>query len=100
MWTFLNVIPWVMIGAQPPRRKYVSQEIISFRGSGREKMYPKAVSDILLELLMVSLKFEGCKPVEGSGVTGADTRAGLHQARCNYLMLMDQCKNEQLKHSY
>ena len=71
-----------------------------FISGEREKMYPKAVSDILLELLMVSLKFEGCKPVEASGVTGADTRAGLHQARCNYLMLMDQCKNEQLKHSY
>ena len=37
-----------------------------FISGEREKMYPKAVSDILLELLMVSLKFEGCKPVEGS----------------------------------
>ena len=46
-----------------------------FISGEREKMYPKAVSDILLELLMVSLKFEGCKPVQGSGVTSADTRA-------------------------
>ena len=47
-----------------------------FISGEREKMYPKAVSDILLELLMVSLKFEGCKPVEGSGVTGADNMTG------------------------
>ena len=50
MRTFLNVILRVMIGAgaentQPPRRKYARQEIISFQG--REKMYPRAASDIL-----------------------------------------------------
>ena len=75
MWTFLNVIAWVMIGATAAQIFQAGNYFIS---GEREKMYPKAVSDILLELLMVSLKFEGCKPVEGSGVTGADTRAGLH----------------------
>ena len=81
MWTFLNVIAWVMIGAGLCRELSATAAQICQAGNyfilgEREKMYPKAVSDILLELLMVSLKFEGCKPVEGSGVTGADNMTG------------------------